>query len=188
MEENKIFFNGKLLISMPGLDDGLFSHSVVCISEHKKEGALGFIINKPHQEMLCRDVFSSLGIEFSERAGLSPVYVGGPVQPDSVFVLHAGPFEWEGCFRFPPGLAISNTIDIVRAIARDEGPRKYLMMLGCSGWGEDQLESEILSNFWLTSDIDHDLVFDFEPECRWREAMHRIGVDPGLICADSGTA
>lgn len=188
MEENKVFFQGQFVIAMPGLVDENFSNSVVCVSEHKKEGALGFIINKPHPYMVCRNVFDELGIEYTEKSGNVPVYMGGPVQPDSIFIIHSGPFDWDGCFRFPPGLAISNTTDIIRAIARGEGPEKYFFLLGCAGWAENQLELEIIHNFWLTAPIDMKILFEIEPEHKWRDVIEGMGINPALLSSDSGTA
>lgn len=188
MAEEQVFFQGCFIISMPGMMDENFSHSVVCISEHKHEGALGFIINKPHSIITCRDVFEELGLEYTEEAGLMPVFMGGPVQPDKIFILHGAPFDWEGCFRFPPGLAVSNTMDIIRAVARGEGPDKYLFMLGCAGWAEKQLELEMMNNFWLSSQIELDILFDIEPEHRWRESLEKMGIDPALLSGISGTA
>lgn len=188
MEDSKVFFQGQFIIAMPGLVDENFSNSVVCISEHKNEGALGFIINKPHPHIVCRDVFDELGMECTEKAGDVPVYIGGPVQPDRVFILHAGPFAWEGCFRFPPGLAVSNTMDIIKAIAEGEGPEKYMFFLGCAGWAENQLEQEIIHNFWLTTPVDPEILFELAPEHRWREVIERMGINPALLSSDSGTA
>lgn len=188
MGDEAVYFQGYFLISMPGMEDENFSHSVVCISEHRREGAVGFIVNKPNPDIICRDVFEELGIEYVEEAGLKPVFMGGPVQADKIFVLHSTPFDWEGCFRFPPGLAVSNTMDIIKAIAKGAGPEKYLFILGCAGWGEKQLEFEMLNNFWLSSAIEEDILFDVEPEHRWRESMEKIGINPLLLSGSSGSA
>jgi len=186
--KNDDFFQGQFVIAMPGLADENFSRSVVCITEHKNDGAIGFIINKPHPRIFCRDIFEELGIEYKESAGNIPVYFGGPVQVDRIFILHSDPLDRAGCFRFSSDLAISTSIDIINAIANGEGPEKYIFLVGCAGWAEKQLEHEIIHNFWLTAPVDMEILFELEPEHIWREVIERMGINPALLSGNSGTA
>jgi len=83
---------------------------------------------------------------------------------------------------------MSNTIDILEAIAMDVGPEAYLLMLGCAGWGEGQLEEEIKQNAWLTTPVIDEIIFKTPAEQRWEAAMQRLGVDPGLLSDTAGHA
>lgn len=179
---------GQFIIAMPGLTDENFSHSVACITEHTEEGTLGLVINKVHSFLQCSDIFKDVGVAYTDRAGMNPVYVGGPVHENKIFILHSAPFEWEGCYRFSSDIAISNTMDILKAIASESGPEKFIVMLGCAGWGKNQLESEIINNLWLTSQLDMDVLFNTDPEHRWRVAIEKLGFNPALLSIASGKA
>jgi putative transcriptional regulator len=63
-----------------------------------------------------------------------------------------------------------------------------MIMLGCAGWGPDQLELEIRENTWLTCPFSERIVFEMPFESRWKAAMQSIGVDPALISGTAGNA
>lgn len=147
------------LIAMPGVEDASFSRSVVYLCEHSERGALGLIINKPTPislEGLFEKVDLSLG---REDLTLQPVFQGGPVQTERGFVLHEamrGPQESEdespyaSTMTIPGGLEMTTSKDVLEALAHGAGPRRVLVTLGYSAWGEGQLESELAENSWLT--------------------------------------
>ena len=83
---------------------------------------------------------------------------------------------------------MSNTLDILTAIAAGQGPKGFLITLGCAGWGAGQLESEIRENAWLTGPIHGDVVFREPVEIRWESAVRRIGIDPASLSGMAGNA
>ena len=179
---------GQLLVAMPGLDDPNFYHTVTCISEHTADGAVGIIINRVQDTIFSKEIFSELNIDYSPSAATIPLHIGGPVHLNEIFVIHGPPFEWEGCFQITSTLAMSNTIDILKALAVNKGPEAFLITLGCAGWGPGQLEEEIKQNAWLTSALVNEIVFDTPVELRWKEAMKAAGVDPALLSHTAGNA
>jgi len=179
---------GHFLMAMPGLLDPNFFQTVTCISEHTPEGALGLVINRVHQSLTGDVIFDELKITAPKHATSIPVYIGGPVHIGEVFVLHGAPFHWEGCLQVTPSLGMSNTIDILEAIAMGVGPDAYLLTLGCAGWGEGQLEEEIKQNAWLTSPAVDEIIFHTPADQRWEAALKRLGVDPGLLSGTAGHA
>jgi len=179
---------GHFLMAMPGLLDPNFFQTVTCITEHTAEGALGLVINRVHQSLTADVIFKELKITAPKHADSIPVYIGGPVHIGEVFVLHSAPFRWEGCLQVTRSLGMSNTIDILEAIAMGVGPESYLLMLGCAGWGEGQLEDEIKQNAWLSTPVIDEIIFQTPTEQRWEAAMQRLGVDPGLLSDTAGHA
>ena len=85
-------------------------------------------------------------------------------------------------------LALSNSREILEAIAQGQGPQNFLISLGCAGWGPGQLEWELAQNAWLTLPGDHDIIFRMPIEDRWKCAIEKLGVDPDLISDTAGTA
>src|SRR3954469_19443743 len=77
------FLRGKLLIAAPTLVDPNFARSVVLIAEHTEDGAMGLVLNRPSEAEVTEAVEE---LEAVVEAG-EPVFVGGPVQTQSVMVL-----------------------------------------------------------------------------------------------------
>lgn len=181
-------FKGQFLIAMPSMLDFNFSQTVTCISEYTENGALGVIINRVIPTLTAESIFKELKIEYTETAGSQPIHIGGPVHENEIFILHGEPFSWEGCLKITPTLAMSNTMDIVEAIARDQGPQNCLIAIGCAGWGPEQLESEISQNAWLTCPVDDRIVFECDVDERWQAAVKSLGIDPMLLSETPGHA
>jgi len=179
---------GHVLIAMPGLADPNFVQTVTCICEHTEQGAMGIVVNRLHDGLFARDIFEELSIACSPDRQSPGVHAGGPVHAGDLFVLHGTPLEWEATLRVTPTLGLSNTRDILEAIACGRGPAAFLISLGCAGWGPGQLETEIRENTWLTQQADADILFTLPVDVRWGEALKRIGVDPMLLSGTPGHA
>lgn len=179
---------GQLLMAMPMLADPNFSESVTIICEHTNSGAMGVIVDRVNAFISAKDIFQELNIPCLDRAADIPVHHGGPVHMDEIFVLHGPPFQWDGCLIVSPAIALSNTFDILTAIAEGIGPESFLITLGCAGWGEGQLESELKQNVWVNCPASKDIVFEVPIEMRWKMAMKKLGVDPDLLSNMPGHA
>jgi len=179
---------GEFLIAMPTLNDPNFSRTVVCICEFSSEGALGMIINRLYSSFVAKDLFEELNMEYIPAAESLPIHNGGPVNMGDVFVLHGPPFHWLGCHPVTPWLALTNTRDVLEAIARGEGPESFLIIMGCSGWGGGQLEMELKGNFWLTAQADAEVLFRTPVEKRWAKGMALINIDPTFLSESYGNA
>ena len=146
-----------------GLEDDTFARSVVYVCEHSERGALGLIINKPGDIKLA-ELFEKVDLPLArQELGVQPVFHGGPLQTERGFVLH-DPVLAEGLepdqsvyaatLTVPGGLEMTTSKDVLEALSFGGGPRRVLVTLGYSSWGEGQLESEIARNSWLTVDAD----------------------------------
>lgn len=179
---------GQFLIAMPGLLDPNFYQTVTFICEHTADGAVGIVLNRVHETLTLKNIFNELQVEFATDVGSLPVHIGGPVNINQVFVLHGPPFEWEGCLQVNPNIAMSNTMDIFKALSKGDGPKSFIISLGCAGWGPGQLESELKQNAWLTGPAIEDVIFDIPFEMRWQEAVRKMGIDPTLLTDTVGHA
>lgn len=179
---------GSFLIAMPELADPNFAKTVTLICEHTPEGALGLIINRPHPFVVVEQIFKEFNMAVNEKIGKMPIYVGGPVQTEEIFILHGPPFSWRGTLKVTRTLAMSNTVDLLEALAVGTGPKKALMMIGCAGWGPGQLEQEILDNSWLTQEASDRIIFNVNALDCWEEAVKSLGIDPLLLASSAGSA
>jgi putative transcriptional regulator len=179
---------GQLLTAMPGLMDPNFYQSVTLICEHTPSGAMGVVIDRINPSISAKDIFEELSIPHLPRMVGIPVHQGGPVHVDEIFIIHGPPFDWKGCLVVSPSMALSNTIDVLSAIAEGTGPQNFLIFLGCAGWGGGQLESELRQNAWLTCPADEEIVFNVPAQERWQAAMTKMGIDPALLSNMPGHA
>jgi len=185
------------LIAMPALEDAIFGKSVVYVCEHTAKGALGLVINKP-AEIRMAALFDKVDLPLN-RADLtdSPVFQGGPVQTERGFVLHEPilvptdkPSEtlYASTMVIPGGLEMTTSKDVLEAISGGAGPRRVLVSLGYSAWGEGQLETELGENSWLTVDADPNLIFDTPVEQRYDKALALLGLQAWMISSQVGHA
>lgn len=178
----------QLLIALPALGDPHFARSVTLICQHDAEGAMGVMVNRA-SEYTLGEVLQQMGIDFADESLRNqPVLAGGPVHPERGFVLHDGGREWDSTLVITPQLAVTTSRDVLEAIARGDGPAHAVVALGCAGWGEGQLEQELIDNSWLTVPADGELLFELPLEARWQAAAGRIGVDLAHLADYTGHA
>ncbi|MCG6864270.1 MAG: YqgE/AlgH family protein [Thiogranum sp.] len=182
------YLTNQFLIAMPGLEDPNFFHSVTYICEHNADGALGLVVNRP-LEMRLGEILQHIQLDHAEpEARQMPVHLGGPVQQDRGFVLHEPLGNWEATLKVTDRIGITSSIDILHAIARNEGPERSLITLGYAGWGAGQLEQEMADNAWLSGPANPEILFHTPDEERWRAAAASLGVDLDLLSGDAGHA
>lgn len=176
------------LLAMPGLSEGIFSHSITYICEHGESGAMGIVINQP-LDLSVAEIFEHLQITPRQDFSEIPVMAGGPVQIDHGFVLHRRcQKNWEASLKVTSDITLTTSRDILRAIADDSGPQEHLIALGYAGWAAGQLEQELAENSWLSLPADADIIFSTPAEHRLGAAAAQLGIDMNLISSDAGHA
>jgi putative transcriptional regulator len=185
------------LIAMPGLEDPSFAGSVVYMCEHSPRGALGLVINKP-TDISLRNLFEKVDLPLGrDDIASEPVLQGGPVQTERGFVLHEaviaiggepGESVYASTMTIPGGLEMTTSKDVLEAISTGAGPRKLLVTLGYSAWGEGQLESELAENSWLTVGADASVIFDTPIEKRYERALGLLGLQSWMLSPGAGHA
>lgn len=178
----------KCLIATPAIKDPLFASSLVYMCEHNTEGSMGLVINHQTSQVL-QDIFVQLEIECEDPVVRNqPVYLGGPVKLDQGFVLHHSSKAWQNTVEVSSGIQVTSSLDILESIADRSGPEDYLVILGFSGWGSGQLESELHENAWLTSASSNELIFHQNSEDKWQMAFDTLGFDLSSLSPVSGNA
>lgn len=177
----------QLLIAMPQLDDPNFSQTVVYVIDHSADGAMGLVINRTSGLSLS-DVIEQVRPEHPAHA-LShdiPVLAGGPVERERGFVLHPRSEQFDDSSE--GNLGVDTSLNSLYAIADNQGPDRFLIALGYSGWSAGQLEAELADNVWLTIPADNELMFDLPYDQRWLAAGQRLGINLNLLSRQTGRA
>ena len=164
---------GQLLIASPSMGDPRFTQTVVLMARHDKNGAFGIVINRPVGERPLASLLEALGEKEEGVEGSVRIFAGGPVQRDLGFVVHSADYRASGTIDVDGHVAVTSNRDILRDIARNQGPKKSLIAFGYAGWAPGQLEGEMALRAWFTAEDDEGLVFDADRDKVWDLAMKR---------------
>ena len=190
------FFDGQMLIAMPGMSDDRFARSLIYICAHSQDGAMGIIVNHPVKKVSFSEILVQLDVLGADDAirlpasiGALPVVKGGPVETGRGFVLHTDDYFVENStLPIDDGIALTATLDVLRAIVEGHGPEKAVLALGYAGWSPGQLESEVQANGWLNCPADTGLIFDPSLDGKYDRALRKIGIDPSKLSGEAGHA
>jgi putative transcriptional regulator len=128
-------------------------------------------------------------IQLPRRAGAVQVLKGGPVEPGRGFVLHSSDFFIENStLPIDDGICLTATLDVLKAIAKGDGPNSALLALGYAGWAPGQLETEIQENGWLHCSADPDLIFGGDLVHKYERALKKLGIHAGMLSSEAGHA
>jgi len=177
-----------MLIAAPPLGDPNFDRTVILLALHGDDGALGFVVNRA-APMTLGELLVLAGYGDGSIADPSPVYLGGPVEPSSGWILYVDPSVPAG----EPGvIAVGDRLRVTSSkaafaqLVRDveerapdaRDPRRRTVLLGYSGWGPGQLEGEIAGGAWLPVPLDEGVIFDVALADKWEQAYALLGVTP----------
>ena len=190
------YLDGQMLIAMPAMNDERFERAVIYVCAHSSEGAMGIIVNQPAGNIKFPDLLVQLEvipaverIELPVTAEDVKVLKGGPVETGRGFVLHSADFFIENStLPIDEGICLTATLDILKAIARGNGPHNAILALGYAGWAPGQLEQEIQHNGWLHCAADPELLFGPDTAAKYEKALRKIGIDLGMLSSESGHA
>ena len=171
--EESEYLVGRLLVATPELEDPNFDHTVIYIMKHDETGAMGFVVNRPLARGPVAELLKGLGAESEGAKGETILHYGGPVELQSAFaVLHTGEYAGKGT-NVVGGFAVTGNVEIVQAIARGQGPRQSLFVLGYAGWAPGQLEAEMKAGAWFSIPADESLIFEGSSDSKWERAVAR---------------
>jgi len=177
-----------LLIASPPLGDPNFDRTVVLLALHGESGALGFVVNRV-APMTLGELLSLAGYGERGTKDQSPVYLGGPVQPSSGWILGVEPElapDEAGVIPIGDRMRVMSSRSAFDALAHDAAersageldPKRRMVLLGYSGWGPGQLEGEIAAGAWLPVPLDEGVIFDVALPQRWERAYALLGLTP----------
>jgi len=162
------------LIATKKINDNRFSKTVIVMFESDENGAWGLVINKRLGTMPIALLIDPSLNTSDEREDLFkidiPIFWGGPVDAKEIFILHSAEYKSETTKNYG-NISISQDYTILFDIAKNNGPKKSLVILGYSGWGSGQLEGEMERDHWILSDIDLNITFNKDSNTKWEEAI-----------------
>jgi putative transcriptional regulator len=161
---------GRLLIAEPFMADPYFKRSVVLLTEYDKDAVFGFMLNKP-LDITVNDIVKDFP-EFN-----APVYMGGPVQSDSLFYIHTQGKIIEGSQHISGNLYWAGDFEQLKQLIIDQQifPNEIKFFLGYSGWDYIQLEKEIEDESWIIGKTNSNSLNDLIQDDLWRSTLQKMG-------------
>ena len=165
---------GSLLIASPALADPNFARTVVLMTEHGEDGAMGVVLNRP-SETAVEDVAP----ELADLAGEEPVFIGGPVQPQALVVLAEfdDPEAAAWIVVADVGFVAADTAEEVLGGRSAAGGSTPATRAGAPG----QLEGELAEEAWIVEPPMPAELFPDDPEALWQHVLARKGGQFALI-------
>ena len=178
---------GHFLIATPKMPDPRFQKQVVYICAHTGEGAMGLVVNQPIIDISLADILRSADIALPAFK-LPQVYLGGPVEMESAFILYSSDYVAANQMEITPTVSLCREAQLLKDIAGGAGPKHYLFFLGYAGWAAGQLESELTVNGWLTLPAADEVLFQTPDEHKWKRAAEMHGIDIATFADLIGSA
>jgi putative transcriptional regulator len=167
---------GKLILAGPMLKDPNFDRTVVLITEHNDDGAMGLVLNRPSEATVGDAIPDLTWVADPDDT----IYVGGPVAPNGVIVLA----EWDD-----PAQAVvlvEEDLGFVPGDAEDPDAlaaavRRARVYAGHAGWGPGQLEGELAEEAWIVESPRREELFSDDAEGLWPAVLRRMGREFALL-------
>jgi putative transcriptional regulator len=134
---------------------------------------MGLVISKPIAKVALEKPLKGFGEQTQGARSEIVVYYGGPVDSRQGFLLHTDDVTLENTTKIAGGIAVTSDIKLLEAVARGQGPRQLLLMMGYAGWAPGQLEMEINMNSWFVIPGDERLIFGTDADKKWRQALDK---------------
>lgn len=168
LNESHYLEDGWLLISEPFLPDPNFERCVILMCDHQEKGSFGLTLNKPTQ----------IQLEHVTDLTSAPhrLYAGGPVAPSTLHYIHTKP-EIEDSILLKDGVFLGGNYEQVSKMVQNGSldASNSRFFTGYSGWGEDQLKTELDHNSWIISNFDISNIFQIEDHQIWQTILRKMG-------------
>ncbi len=165
-----ILKSGILLVAEPFLGDPNFERSVVLICNHNEEGSFGFVLNQLSKLNLQDIGDDEIYVNF-------PLYIGGPVEQDTLHFIHCIPEKIEGSIPIVDNLCWSGDYEQIKHLLNmgKISENEIRFFAGYSGWSAGQLQDEYNGNAWIVTEADASFVFDTPTKEFWRAVLKKMG-------------
>ena len=170
---------GRFLIAGSHLRDRNFFKTVVLVLEHTPAGAMGLVINRPSSLAVAHALAGHFELDESDET----VFLGGPVEPADLFLLHHDDAWNDVSFEIAPGVFVTTDPQAFEAIVTDQRAQPRRVLSGYAGWGPGQLESELETGDWLSLEASLPDVFGTDPYELWDGLKERALAEHRLIPA-----
>lgn len=161
---------GRILIAEPFLQGPYFSRSIILLTEHGSEGAVGFVINKStevYPDEVIDDLFSFEG----------ELFIGGPVSSNTLHFIHTLGDLVPGSVKVTSSIYWGGDFDRIKELINQglADSKAVKFFAGYSGWSPGQLEEEIAENSWIVTTLDDQQIMKGNSNTIWQNTLEGLG-------------
>jgi putative AlgH/UPF0301 family transcriptional regulator len=169
---------GRFLVASRDLGDPSFAKTVILLVHYKEDqGAVGLVVNRATDVPISR-VFQDLK---EAKSRTDPIYVGGPVELNTVMALLKTASKPESSTRVFNDVFLITNKDLLKAtLASGAEPSVFHAFVGYAGWGPGQLEHEMELGAWHSMPADAATVFHSDPDSVWPRLIRRTETQVAL--------
>ena len=163
----------EFLVAQPSMPDPRFKETViVMLYNNNEEGAAGLVINKPIETMSISELFKNSNMTLPENIVEKKItlYWGGPVNPEYIYFIHSSEYKSIDFISSNKDFTITQEPKILFDIAKNIGPKEYIILSGIAVWEPSQLDSEIIKGDWDKKLNNYTPLFDNGKEM-WRHLI-----------------
>ena len=153
----------EFLVAKPSMQDPRFKETVIVMLYHnQEEGAAGLVVNKPIETMSIRELFQTSNLNSPDKMKEKEItiYWGGPVDPQHIFFIHSSDYKSNDFISSNNDFTITREPKILFDIAKNKGPKEYIILLGLAVWESGQLDSEMMRGDWYKKLNNYTPLFD----------------------------
>jgi putative transcriptional regulator len=167
---------GQLLLDGGKLRGSFFSRTVVLICQHDEEGAFGLVLNKPTENKVGEVLMAEVADDLKEQL----LFLGGPVQPEALSVIHSDTFLPDG--NVMANVRLEHSLESLMELGASYSPsQKVRIFAGYAGWTSGQLEAEMKRESWLIHPASVELIFQSDPVTLWQNILRQKGWEYRLL-------
>ena len=159
-----------VLVAAPRLRDPRFRGSVLLmLSSSVSSGSVALCLNKP-QDVTTDDLdeFDTPGPRMCHD-----IHWGGPVSPESIWLLHNDAWRSDNTLAVGPGVRVSSDPAMIEEITQGRGPAEFRLMSGFTSWAPGQLEQELAQNWLVMPNPGLDWILDQPVDMLWQRATEQ---------------
>ena len=165
-----------ILVALPELKDSIFEKSVILLKKNQKDlSHFGVILNS-ETTLPCHELFSSLSFP-KQEVGYDMVLLGGPVNPDFLWLLHTTEQTSGSSVAFNEKIALTPIEEMKSFFSSNFSPEIICVGTGCAGWAPGQLEEEINQGSWWMGKVPESLVLYGNQDSKWDSTLKHFGID-----------
>jgi len=162
---------GDLLVAPPSIIDRRFEKTVMLITHHNSRGAFALCLNR-ETEHTVNDILEPLELQLNCNV---PLYWGGPVNPNTIWMLHDNSWQIENSLPVDNNWSVTSHTEMFEKMIDGEIPSRFRIFYGHAAWAPGQLEGELKGeepwsqeHSWLVvNNPDPDWVIDMDIEHMW---------------------
>lgn len=167
-----------LLIAPPNMPDPRFRDSVIMISYFADTGAHGLCVNKPSGHTLDEIISDNNDLN-TDAVPRLPIYWGGPVNQNSIWMLHSTDWRCDKTALISPSWALTSSSKMFERLCLGDYPKQFRLFIGYASWAPGQLDHELegvgpwtKENSWLTAhNLGPEWLFEQDVDTLWASVV-----------------